>query len=156
MLGQPDPVTPTRFTRAVKKDCPGVLERTGIVSVWVATFASIEEAEVYFGIPDEIGVPLPAEAFARDFSLGNFPYENLEVNFEQCMPRPIRELLHDATFAGSFLEQAVQAAAAHGISEAQGIALLYDFDYRRTTGKLDVVGAVRFVGAFPYVRPANK
>ena len=37
---------------------------SGIVSVWVGAFPSIKAAEAYFGIPDEIGVCLPPEAFA--------------------------------------------------------------------------------------------
>jgi uncharacterized repeat protein (TIGR04138 family) len=118
----------------------------------VGTFASIEDAEAYFGIPDEIGVSLPAEAFARDFGLGNFPSENLEVNFEQRTPRPLRELLQDATFAGSFVEQAVQAAGEQGVHQAQGIALLYDCDYRRKAGRCNAAGPLQFIGVFPYVR----
>jgi uncharacterized repeat protein (TIGR04138 family) len=152
MLGQPDPIVPVRCNGAFTKGSPGELERTGFVSLWVGSFASIEDAEAYFGIPDEIGLSLPADAFARDFSLGNFPSENLEVNFEQLTPRPLRELLQDATFAGSFIEQAVQAASEQGIPQAQGIALLYDFDYRRKPSRCDAVGPLRFVGAFPYIR----
>jgi uncharacterized repeat protein (TIGR04138 family) len=152
MLGQPDPIVPVRCTVAITKGSPAELERTGFVSLWVGTFASIEDAEAYFGIPDEIGLSLPAEAFARDFSLGNFPSENLEVNFEQLTPRPLRELLQDATFAGFFMEQAIQAAAEQGIPQAQGIALLYDFDYRRKTSRCDAAGSLRFMGAFPYIR----
>jgi hypothetical protein len=107
MLGQPDPIVPVRRAGALTKGSRGERERTGFVSLWVGTFGSIEDAEAYFGIPDEIGVLLPAEAFARDFNLGNFPSENLQVNFEQMTPRPLRELLQDASFAGSFVEHAV-------------------------------------------------
>src|SRR5215218_4504498 len=100
--------------------------REGFVSLWVGTFASVEAAEAYFGIPDEIGVYLPPEAFATDFGLGDFPPETLEVNFEHVAPRPLR----DATFSASFLDQAVEAGTRQGISDAQGVALLYDFDDR--------------------------
>jgi uncharacterized repeat protein (TIGR04138 family) len=152
MLGQPDPVFPVRYSGTIATGSPGELERAGFVSLWVGRFASVEEAEAYFGIPDEIGVCLPAEAFARDFGLGNFPPEKLEANFEQLTPRPVRELLQDATFAGSFLDRAVEAAVQQGISEAQGVALLYDFDYRRKPERCDEAGPVRFIAAFPYVR----
>src|SRR3954447_18287278 len=103
--------------------------REGFVSLWVGTFPSVEAAESYFGIPDEIGVYLPPETFATDFGLGDFPPETLEVNFEHVAPRPLRELLRDATFSASFLDQAVEAGTRQGISDAQGVALLYDFDY---------------------------
>ena len=46
-------------------ECPGV------VSVWVGTFPSLEAAEAYFGIPDEIGVYLPPEGFAADLGLAS-------------------------------------------------------------------------------------
>src|SRR5947209_20542372 len=94
--------------------------RSGFVSVWVGSFPSVEAAESYFGIPDEIGVYLPPEAFARDLGLDDIPVENLEVNFEQVSPRPVGELLKDATFAASFIGQAVEAVSRHGIRDAQG------------------------------------
>jgi uncharacterized repeat protein (TIGR04138 family) len=131
-------------------------KRAGFVSVWIGTFESVEDAEAYFGIPDEIGVYLPAEAFAADFGLGNFPPETLEVNFEQVPPRLVGELLRDATFAASFLDQAIEAAVHKGIDQGQGVALLYDFDYRLNSAKRDVVGPLRFIGAFPFVRVAPR
>jgi hypothetical protein len=118
-------------------------------------FTSVEEAEVYFGIPDEIGVCLPPEGFVADFGLESFSPETLEVNCEQSSPRPLRELLRDATFAASFFEEAIAAAAAIGIESAQGVALVYDFDYRLHSAPRDQAGAVRFVGAFPFVRSSS-
>lgn len=125
--------------------------REGFVSLWVGTFPSVEAAESYFGIPDEIGVYLPPEAFATDFGLGDFPPETLEVNFEQGSPRPLRELLRDATFAASFIDQAVEAGNRQGIHEAQGVALLYDFDYRAKPRRDNKAGPLKFIGAFPFV-----
>lgn len=125
--------------------------REGFVSLWVGTFPSVEAAEAYFGIPDEIGVYLPPEAFATDFRLGDFPPEALEVNFEQVSPRPLGEILGDATFSASFLDQAVEAGNRQGITEAQGLALLYDFDYRAKAGRDDAAGPLKFIGAFPFV-----
>jgi len=156
MLGQPDPVIPVRNSGTMPAGSPGAFARTGFVSLWAGRFPSVEDAEAYFGIPDEIGVYLPAEAFSRDFDLGHFPSENLEVNFERRLPRPLRELLQDATFAGSFLDQAVAAAVEQGIDQAQGVALVYDFDYRLKAGRCDEAGPLRFVGAFPYVQLSPK
>ena len=45
-------------------------------------------------------------------------------------PRPLRELLNDSTFSGTFRDQASEAASRLGISSAQGIAFVYDFDYQ--------------------------
>jgi uncharacterized repeat protein (TIGR04138 family) len=131
-------------------------KRAGFVSLWVGTFPSVEDAETYFGIPDEIGVYLPPEAFAADFGLGNFPPDTLEVNFEQVAPRPLGELLLDATFAASFLDRAVEAAARQGIEKAQGVALLYDFDYRLNAARRDVAGPLRFIGTFAFIRVAPR
>jgi hypothetical protein len=124
--------------------------RQGFVSVWVGAFPSIEAAEAYFGIPDEIGVYLPPEGFARDLGIPNLAPECLEVNFEQVTLRPLRELLHTATFSASFIDQAIDGANRQGIQEAQGIALLYDFDYQTVPGWQRTAGPLRFVGSFPF------
>lgn len=127
-------------------ECPGV------VSMWVGTFPSLEAAEAYFGIPDEIGVYLPPEGFAADLGLSDVPPERLEVNFSQLSLRPINQLLADATFAASFIVPAVEAAVRLGIEEAQGVALLYDFDYTAQLGYHEAAGPLRFIGRFPFAR----
>jgi uncharacterized repeat protein (TIGR04138 family) len=152
MLGQPDPIVPVRSADALTSGSNAEFKRAGFVSIWVGTFASVEDAEAYFGIPDEIGVPMPAEAFAGDFGLGDFPPETLEVNFEQVAKRPLVELLRDATFAACFVDQALEAATRQGIAVAQGVALLYEFDYRLKAARRDVAGPLRFIGAFPFVQ----
>jgi hypothetical protein len=124
--------------------------RKGFVSIWVGSFPSLEAAEVYFGIPDEIGVYLPPEGFANDLGLEDFPAESLEVNFERTAPRPLRELLDNATFSESFCDQAVAAAGRLGIATAQGIALLYDFDYQARPGWQSSVGPLTFIGSFAF------
>lgn len=156
MLGQPDPIVPVRGSEAVTSGSQWQFQRNGFVSLWVGTFASVEDAEAYFGIPDETGVYLPAEAFANDFGLGDFPPEILEVNFEQVSPRPLGDLLQDATFAASFLDQALEAAARQEVDQAQGAALLYNFDYRLNPGRRDMAGPLRFLGAFPFVGVAQR
>jgi hypothetical protein len=113
----------------------------------------VEAAEAYFGIPDEIGVYLPPEAFARDLAIDDLPAECLEVNFTQLSPSPLRELLQDATFAATFLDQAIEAANQQGIHSAQGIALVYDFDYGSAPGCQHSVGPLQFVGSFPFRMP---
>lgn len=125
--------------------------RKGFVSLWVGAFPSVEVAEAYFGIPDEIGVYLPFERFARDLGLEDLLPECLEVNFEQRSPRPLVDLLQDATFSAEFLDQAVAAASQQGIQAAQGIALLYDFDYQANPDWQHAVGPLRFIGSFRFV-----
>jgi hypothetical protein len=125
--------------------------RAGFVSVWVGTFPSVEAAELYFGIPDEIGVYLPPEGLARDLGMPDLPPECLEVNFEQVAPRPLRQLLQDASFSASFIDQALAAASGQGIQAAQGIALLYDFDYQAEPGWQRTAGPLQFIGSFPFV-----
>jgi uncharacterized repeat protein (TIGR04138 family) len=152
MFGQPEPIVPVHGPEAAQHGTPSACKRAGFVSIWVGTFASVEDAEVYFGIPDEIGVYMPPDAFAADFALGNLPPEILEVNFEQVGPRPTAELLQDATFAASFRDRAIEAATRKGIAHAQGVALLYNFDYRRNATQRDAAGPLCFIGAFPFVR----
>lgn len=125
-------------------------EKPGVVSLWIGTFPTVEAAEAYFGIPDEIGVYLPPEAFARDLGLDQRLLGELEVNFERTELRPLAELLADATFARSFRDQALDAAGRLGINAAQGIALAYDFDYEGKTGWQRTTGPVTFIGAFSF------
>lgn len=129
---------------------PVACRRKGFVSLWIGTFPSVEAAEAYFGIPDEIGVYFPPEAFARDLGVDMQLLEELEVNFEQTTPRPLRELLDSATFSGSFCEIAVGVADRMGISTAQGIVLVYDFDYQAEPGWQKVSGPLTFIGTFPF------
>jgi hypothetical protein len=126
-------------------------EREGYVSIWAGTFASIEMAEEYFGIPDEIGVDLPPEVFARDLGVDDLPAERLEVLFDQPAPRPIVDLLRQATFSASFLAAAGAAAQGQGVVTAQGIALVYDFDYEAEPGWQGSVGPLQFIGSFRFV-----
>jgi hypothetical protein len=125
--------------------------RKGFVSVWIGTFPSVEDAEAYFGIPDEIGVYLPPEGFASDLGLDDLPHECLEANFEQMLPRPLSELLKDATFSATFRDQAIAAASHQGIQKAQGIALLYDFDYQAKPDWQPTAGPLTFIGTFPFI-----
>src|SRR5579872_1558230 len=125
-------------------------ERPGVVSLWIGTFPTVEAAEAYFGISDEIGVYLPPEAFARDLGLDQRLLGELEVNFERSELRPLAELLADATFAKSFRDQALEAAGRLGIDAAQGIALAYDFDYEAKTGWQRTTGPVTFIGSFRF------
>jgi uncharacterized repeat protein (TIGR04138 family) len=150
MLGYPGDTSPIRDKRpsAVRSK----FERAGFVSLWAGTFPSVEAAEAYFGCPDETGVSLPADAFVADFALGDFPLEFLEVNFEQVAPRPLEELLEDATYAASYRDLALKAAARQGIERAQGVALLFNFDYRLNPARRDAAGPLQFVGTFPYVQ----
>lgn len=127
----------------------------GVVSVWVGDFPSVAAAEAYFGIPDEVGVYQPPDGFLADLGVADLPPECLEANFERLAPRPLADLLADATFAPSFLGPAVEAAALRGIRAAQGVALVYDFDYTAVPGWRPAAGPVRFVGAFPFARPAG-
>jgi uncharacterized repeat protein (TIGR04138 family) len=151
MFGQPDPMVPMPGSPGVGPGTQAEFRRIGFVSLWTGTFASVEAAEEYFGIPDEIGVSLPPDAFAADIGLGSISPEIMEVNFEQVRPRPLRDLLRDATFAASFIDPALEAAGRQGISEAQGIALLFDFDYRLKPAQGRTAGPLRFIGAFPFV-----
>jgi Immunity protein 22 len=130
--------------------------RNGYVSIWIGTFPSIEKAEAYFGIPDEIGVYLPPDGFAKDLGLDDIPAERLEVNFEQMFVRPLQALLQGATYSASFIDQALEAASVLGIRAAQGIAFVYDYDYQAEPGWQRMVGPLIFVGSFPFARPSNK
>jgi hypothetical protein len=56
----------------------GNCRRKGFVSLWIGAF--LEDAGAYFGIPDEIGVCLPSERFAKNLGLDDIPGECLGGN----------------------------------------------------------------------------
>jgi uncharacterized repeat protein (TIGR04138 family) len=123
------------------------------VSLWVGSFANPDVAGAYFTEWYDPPHWEPAP-FSLELGLGFYPPWALEINFEETTPRPLVDLLHDATFAVSFLDRAAVAAERMGIHEAQGVALLYDFDYRLAPTWAESVGPVRYVGTFAFVRTA--
>jgi uncharacterized repeat protein (TIGR04138 family) len=125
--------------------------RRGHVSLWVGAFPSVDDADAYFTeeLDAEDWKPSP---FGVELGLGFYPPSCLEINFEELSPRPVQALLREATFSGSFIRPAVEAAGRRGIHEAQGIALLYDYDYQLKPGWAEAVGPVRFVGTFVFDR----
>lgn len=131
--------------------------RQSHVSLWVGEFSSAEDADGYFTEefdPDkEHWKPSP---FAEELGLGFYHPAALEVNFEQTTPRPLLNLLMEASFSESFFHAAFAVAREQGIDKAQGIALLYDFDYQLKPNWGRTVGLVRYVGTFPYDRSALK
>ena len=81
MLGQPDPVVPKRSPDGSMSQSPAKFGRPGFVSLWVGGFPSVEEAEAYFGIPDEIGVCLPAV-----IAVCEHPIQRLVLDFCDGIP----------------------------------------------------------------------
>jgi hypothetical protein len=123
----------------------------GIVSLWVGAFPTPEDADAYFAEVFGGGRWEPSP-FSVVFGLGYYPPWRLETNFQSPQPQPIGHLLRDATFALTFADRAVAMAASQGITEAQGIALLYDFDYRLKPGRVDRAGPMTFIGSFAFVK----
>jgi hypothetical protein len=78
----------------------------------------------------------------------------LVVHFEYLKPRPIKDLLNEAAFSASFIEKALHAAVQKEIHQAQGIALLFDFDYQAKRSWKSSSGPLTFLGTFPYARPS--
>jgi hypothetical protein len=129
------------------------LPRAGQVSLWVGRFGSSDKAEAFFAEGSD-GEGIKPSIFAREWGLGFYPPHCLEIHFEQTSDLPLAALLQEATFSASFIDAAVAAATRQGIGEAQGIALLYDFDYQSRPGSLGVVGPMRFIGTFAFDRGA--
>jgi hypothetical protein len=59
-------------------------------------------------------------------------------------------LLNDASHSGAFRDKAAEAASRLGISCAQGIALVYDFDYQAKPDWQHLIGPLTFLGTFPF------
>src|SRR5262245_15990904 len=123
----------------------------GIVSLWVGAFPTPEDADAYFAEVFGGGRWEPSP-FSVVFGLGYYPPWRLETNFQSPKPQPIGQLLRDATFDPTFADRAVAMAAAQGMTEVQGIALLYDFDYLLKAGRVNRAGPMAFVGSFAFVK----
>lgn len=120
------------------------------VSLWIGQFPRVEDVDAYFTeeyTPD-YWEPSP---FAVELGLGYYPPEYLEIHFpEEMVPQPLLTFLMEAAFSESFLHAALAAARNQGIYEAQGIALLYNFDYESKPNWTQAVGPMRFIGTFPF------
>jgi uncharacterized repeat protein (TIGR04138 family) len=123
----------------------------GIVSLWVGAFSSPEAADAYFA---EVFGPgrWVAAPFSVEFGLGYYPPWRLEIDFQSPTARPVGDLLRDATFAPTFADRAALAATRAGMATAQGVALLYDFDYLLKPGRVVRSGPLAFVGSFAFVK----
>jgi uncharacterized repeat protein (TIGR04138 family) len=123
----------------------------GIVSLWVGDFPTPDEADAYFAEEFGPGRWEPAQ-FSVDFGLGYYPPWRLETNFQSAEPRPIGDLLCDATFAPTFADRAAAAASRRGYARVNGVTLLYDFDYRLKPDRQDRAGPLTFVDSFAFVK----
>jgi hypothetical protein len=135
-------------------------EKPGVVSVWLGRFASRTAFGAYLEERYEAeGDATPLNRFAADFRLGVPPryfydHDFQEAEFRASGPAPIGDLLAPFSGAGSFLSAAAAAARAAGVSEANAAILLYDFHYDPAVSPVAPAGPVRFLGAFPYMRPS--
>ncbi len=120
-----------------------------VVSIWVGAFPSIDDAEAYF-FKDAGDGSAGRCRFANDFALDAFDPACVEIRFERPTPRPIEQLLEDCTFSESFAADALAAAKALGIREAQGVALIYYADYGANSVVRAEAGPLKFLGSFPF------
>lgn len=129
--------------------------RPCFVSVWVGEFPTPAAADAYFTEEyehPEGGEPIWSPSpFQRELGLGFYPPWHLEIQFPDPPRRTPAELLTDATFAETFSPLAIEVAAAKGVADAAGLACVFHFDYTLKPGWAEMVGPVRFLGAFPFV-----
>jgi hypothetical protein len=128
--------------------------RLGCVSIWAGSFGSVDAVEWYFGVPAPDGRLPPPYSFIEEFQLPPFSPECLEINFTQSAPRRVRELLESTSFSSSYVDAACDGADRLGIEEAQGVALLFNFDYQACPKVLAKSPNLRFLGVFEYDQDA--
>ena len=131
-------------------DIDDAYRRLGCVSIWAGSFGSVDAAEWYFGVPGPDGRLPPPYSFIEDFALPPFSPECLEINFTQAAPRSLRALLESTSFSSSYIEAACAEGDRLGIDAAQGVALLFNFDYAACHKVLPKSPHLRFVGVFDY------
>lgn len=119
------------------------------VSIWIGSFPSIDLADAYFEETYRNDAT-PISKFAGDFGFRGYRSDCLEYHFEQPDVIPVQELIALCSFSESYAAQALAAAAELGIDVAQGLALLFNFDFRRGTAKPQANACLRFLGAFGF------
>jgi uncharacterized repeat protein (TIGR04138 family) len=142
---------PTADLELIRKldDADDVFWSPGTVSIWVGSFPSIEAADAYFEETFHNDAT-PISQFAEDFGFRGYPSDCLEFHFEEPRPQPIADLLALCSFCESYAEVAGRAAKERGIETAQGLALLFNFDFRQGVEKPQENGLLWFLGAFPF------
>jgi hypothetical protein len=120
----------TTLNHAMKITYPA--DRT--VSVWIGTFSTEDDLEE--SVADSVESELPEDTDIVDIC--EAAYEEEEV--------PVIELLTGFSGWETFIAAAVAAAAARGLTKANGALVCYDLE---CSGAPDQWGGLAFLGSFP-------
>jgi Immunity protein 22 len=123
----------------------------GYVSIWVGVFPSEEVKERQ--LRERYGDRRDGEPLAEwmgEFGFGWFDHDFMDINADGLSIQPLRALLAPCSYARSLLEDALRAADAQGISEAQIVLLLHEFRYDPRVTGVTQGNYLQFLGAFPY------
>jgi hypothetical protein len=122
----------------------------GVVSVWVGTFPDEASYERYFKEDwDNLDADeFPSCRFWNDLGIRWFDHDFQEGGFVGPPVRVAELLAQNWSYLESFREQVLAACAEGGLTTANSVMFLYDFDYPGETGYSSP--HLKFVGAFRY------
>ncbi len=126
-------------------------ETKGFVSIWVGAFPSEEIREEQ--LSERYGEEYedePLSLWMGEFGFGYFDHDFMDTNSHGMKIGPLRALIEPCSYATSFIDTAMQAAAQLGITETQFVMLLYDFCYDPNVTSVTRGTYLQFLGAFPY------
>ena len=111
-----------------------------MVSIFAGDFPSQAAADEYFreqyddDVEEDFDVDSedeskPLSRFAADFSIGWYDHDSFERDHRASGDRSLRSMFGPASYSSSFLEAVVERGDELGRTEANTIALLYDFAF---------------------------
>ena len=135
---------------------PHHFDAEGFVSIWCGEFPTEEQREAQ--LRERYGEEFEDEPLAEwmgEFGFGWFDHDFMDANSDGLAWRSVRELIAPCSYAASYVEAAVGAAAQLGIHKTQTVLLLFDWRYDPAVSGVQQGRFLHFVGAFPYSKVAE-
>jgi hypothetical protein len=122
------------------------------VSLWLGNFSNFDELEKYTEIKyDEDGDSIPS-VFERDFKLGYYDRDLIEIDWIQDAEDDIKELLVDFSYDDQLIKQFMDVKLN---SKYNTIILVYNYNYdtdgravnliNKNAYKLDFIGTAEYI-----------
>ena len=113
-------------------------EMNGVVSIWVGQNDNSNDDELDV-LHDLCGV-------------GYYEIDNQESNCFDFEMVCLHKLLEEMSYSSSFIEEAIKAAFAMGITDCRWITVQFDFSYDQTRVKRAIAKNPVFIGVFEYFK----
>lgn len=124
------------------------VEQTGVVSIWVGSFPTVELLEEYLKEQYEDD-DVPISRFADDTGLDWYDHDLLEAQ-RYDEPLPVSVAISPLSFSASYIDAATEAAVRLGMGPIDTVVLLIDCSYTSERAARMAPSPLSFLGVFPY------